>query len=245
MMSDEVLSAFLEGKVCLRGQSRHSLQTKTLFSEHSLDNSDPSVLDVTFKIEESDSETECGHFNTILDLIEPNDHGWNDSWSSLSVAEFEDQVLEYIRNIFDSILKGSRRRGVRGAKDGGCEPSPAGQKTKKTVQPKRWEPQRLALGSEDDFPSLGSLNLIDRKGPDVAKVSSLEARIASPSGRGHFDDVLTGSSQRTIQKQKSSKKRIVPTAIESAQVDEKFMSLGSGDMALEAHLPARVMSGMC
>ena len=242
MISDEVLSAFLEGKVCLRGPSRHSLQTKTLFSEHSLDNDDSSALDVAFEIHESGSETGCGGFQTILDLIEPNDQVWNDSWSSLSVVEFEDRVLEYIRDIFETILKGSRGRGVRGGKDGGCEP-PAGQTTKKTVQPKRQEPQRLALGSEDDFPSLGALNL-DNKRPHVAKVTSLEARIASPSSHHQMDDGLNGSSQRTLQQHKSSKKRIVPTAIESVQIDEKFVSLGSGDMLLEAHLPVRAMSGM-
>eukprot|EP00890_Picochlorum_soloecismus_P001931 jgi/Picsp_1/2739/NSC_00967-R1_protein len=170
---------------------------------------------------EVNSVSEACTFTKLEDILDDNEEGKGyGQWNQIEPSKFENFLLEFVRLQAEGLFEAVRERNTQTQHTSSGGESHQSQKNKGPVA-RREKSSASYHYKEDDFPRLGGSNKNERKtaveperSPRKSPVpSGLEARIS-----------LSNSGQKPPgPKRKHSGRRIVPTAVATVEVDEKFV----------------------
>ena len=171
---------------------------------------------------EATCESEGCGFAKLGDILEEGTCGELNSWNQIDPSKFENYLLEFIRLQAEGLFEAAKETNAtqnQGSSSAGGQQSQKDRDSIRQIE----KPSALYHYEEDDFPSLGVSDTNERKSAVKPEdscgksplPSGLEARISKSAN--------SGQKPPAGPKRKHSGRRIVPTAVQNVEVDEKFV----------------------
>jgi hypothetical protein len=160
-------------------------------------------------------------FAKLGDILEDGTCGQSNSWNQIEPSKFENYLLEFIRIQAEGLFEAARDTNATQNQGSSLAGGQQSQKDRDSVT-QRKKSSALYHYKEDDFPSLGVSNTNERK--SVVKPEGSCGKSSLPSGLEARISLSANSGQKPpAPKRKHSGRRIVPTAVQNVEVDEKFV----------------------
>jgi len=164
----------------------------------------------------------------ILDENEEGADGESDAWSQIEPFKFENFLLEFVRSQAEGLFEAASETNTQN-QDNSVSGAQQTQKVKGSTA-RRENTSAAYQYKEDEFPSLGVSNKNLRK--NAVEQESSRGKSPVPAGLEARISLSNSGQKPPGPKRKHSGRRIVPTAVHKAEVDEKFVGNfeDSGDL---------------